>query len=157
MLGLPAETEVLRILLIGLPYCGLEEVAELLNSDYNLPIFRADPLLKPPNISSAKYIREVCYKQFRETPKAVLLAPQLDRHILLELKKRNYLNIVLVDASFQQRLRNFLKATARQENIEAAKELMALDEPFHREEFQECLEFVRARVLNRGGREELRG
>jgi dCMP deaminase len=76
--------------------------------------------------------------------------------VLLELKKRNYLNIVLVDASFQQRLKNFLKHTSREENMESVRELMALDEPYHKQEWQDCLEFVRARVLNRGGKAELR-
>ncbi|XP_031472917.1 deoxycytidylate deaminase-like [Nymphaea colorata] len=41
--------------------------------------------------------------------------------------------------------------------IEAFNEFGEMVLPFHREEFQECLEFVRVRVLNRGNREELRG
>lgn len=92
----------------------------------------------------------MCYKEYRETPKAVLFTTEYKTDILLELKKRNYLNVVLVDANYRQRFSNFLKEKQVEESLEAVHEFMRIDERFHNEEFEKCLELVRVRLLNTG-------
>jgi hypothetical protein len=48
--------------------------------------------------------------------------------VILELKKRNYLNIVYIDISFKQRYQYFLTETARADTLEAMREFMTIDE-----------------------------
>jgi hypothetical protein len=64
-----------------------------------------------------------------------VIAPEVDTDLLLDLKKRNYLNIVLVDASFKHRLGNFLKERKAAESLETIREFMEIDDSFHNEEF----------------------
>ena len=57
-----------------------------------------------------------------------MLTPFFSSEIILELKKRNYLNVLYVDVSFQQRYQYFLKEKGRSDNLEAVKEFMTIDE-----------------------------
>ena len=63
----------------------------------------------------------------------MLFTSEYRTDILLELKKRNYLNVVLVDANYKQRFSNFLQQTGREESLQAVHEFMSIDEQFHNE------------------------
>lgn len=55
------EAEVLRIVLLGLPYSGIEDVASVLHDVYGCKILRANVNQKPQQISYEKYVREICF------------------------------------------------------------------------------------------------
>ena len=52
-----SEDEVLRIILIGLPYSGIEDVADLLRTIYGCEILEVDLSNKPKEMSAHKYAR----------------------------------------------------------------------------------------------------
>lgn len=67
------DTEILRVVLFGLPYSGIEDVAMVLKEVYGCSVIRADLKEKPEKVSVQKYVRDICFKHFQEVPKAVLL------------------------------------------------------------------------------------
>jgi hypothetical protein len=121
------EQEVLRIVLLGLPYSGEEDVANVLHEVYGCTIFRADLAKKPEGISIEKYIREICFEPYAETLRAVVLISHHHSSALRELKKRNYVNIVLVDAPFHTRYKEYLKCKGLENNHQTVSDFMLID------------------------------
>lgn len=121
------DTEVLRIVLMGLPYSGIEEMAIVLKEVYGCSILRADLSEKPEKVSVQKFVRDICFKHFQEVPKAVLIVSHYHAGAFRELKKRNYVNFVLVDSPFRTRYHSYLKDKGLKENFETAEEFMKMD------------------------------
>ena len=123
MMELPNKEEVLRIVLIGLPYSGVEDAAKIFNEQYECKIFKIEGKDKPHDMTLKKYISKICFQEFKETPRAVLLTSTANytEEALWELKKRNFVNVVLVDASFKIRLNNFLAEGNREESLESVR------------------------------------
>lgn len=103
------DTEVLRIVLFGLPFSGVEDVAMVLKEVYGCDILRANLSEKPEKMTVLKFVRDICFKHFQEVPKAVLIVSHYDSEAFRELKKRNYVNFVLVDSPFRTRYHYYLK------------------------------------------------
>lgn len=60
-------------MLLGLPYAGIEDAAEVLREVYGCEVLRADLNDKPSNVTGQKYVRKICFEHFQEVPKAVLI------------------------------------------------------------------------------------
>lgn len=60
-----SDDEVLRIVLIGLPFSGLEEVAQLLKNHYGCTLQIADFDLKVEKMEPEKFVRKICFEHFR--------------------------------------------------------------------------------------------
>lgn len=73
-----------------------------------------------------------------------------------ELKKRNYVNFVLVDSPFRTRYRAYLRDKGLKETFETAEEFMRIDEEFQNEQYEACLDYARVRVWHKGSLDDLK-
>jgi surface antigen len=74
---------------------------------------------------------------------------------MAELKKRNYLSVVFVDSTFKTRYTNYINFNKIEDNYEQLIKFMAEEEKFHNIDFENCLEYVRVRIMNSGTYEKL--
>ena len=72
--------------------------------------------------------------------------------ILQHLKKRNFVNVIFVDATFKKRYGNYCASLSLEENsLENYQNFATLDENFQtNNDYRECLEFTRVRIFNTG-------
>ena len=96
------------MVLLGLPLSGKKEVAKILHEEYSCNIIDGainpnEKISKPPY----KVISDRCFKNYDK--EAVLVVEKASVNLLKNLKNKNFISIVLVDAPFKKRFENYTK------------------------------------------------
>jgi hypothetical protein len=100
-----------------------------------------------------KAIAKLCFDDFRD--KAVLIMEHCDSKALAHLKKRNFVNVIKVDAPFKVRMKYYCEANKKQPVLETYEEFAKFDADYQTKDYQKCQEFVRVSIYNDGDYEKL--
>ena len=121
-----------RIIIIGLPYSGKKEVANILKSRHNCPILEYD--LSNAVEEPHKEIASLCFDDYRGA--AALVMGRCKVKILQHIKKRNFVNVIQVDASFKKRFANFCLAEKLEPSWENYEKFSDMDEKAQSKDYQ---------------------
>lgn len=87
-------------MVIGLPYSGKDEVAKILAEKYKCDLIEMKNL--DPKEEEHKGVAKLCFQKFEG--RGVLVLDPCHSKTLYHLKKRNFVNVISVDAPFKKRL-----------------------------------------------------
>ena len=93
-----------------------------------------------------KGVGNLCFDNWKG--RAVLVLDPCNSKTLYHLKKRNFVNVVMVDAPFKKRLKYYCELYKKQMDLAAFEQFSNKDLEYQTEDFRKCLEFVRIRVYN---------
>lgn len=100
-----------------------------------------------------KGVAKLCFNRYQG--RGVLVLDPCHSKTLYHLKKRNFVNVISVDAPFKKRLSHFCQKQKIDVNLSAFEQFSNIDSDYQTDDYRKCLQFVRIRLYNDKGISEL--
>lgn len=92
---------------------------------------------------------KLCFDQYKG--KSVLVLDPCHSKTIYHLKKRNFVNVICVDAPFKKRLSHYCEHKNLEVGLTTFEEFSNRDLNYQSDDYRKCLEFVRVRIYNDKG------